>query len=315
MRRKNILFLVLFLIAGCLLFTLIPFQSCSQREFCHCVKIPVSFFPFSSNPLIKITIEKKQYTFLIDTGSSHALDLHKRVLTQIQGKEFIKITRYSDIQGTSYPVSQFRIPEVTLHNNLRLNGVVAYEENIDFLMKGTNAGRPRSFSGKIKEWLSLSLIDGRIGWPSFEQMVCLFDFPKAVLFLAKDRKTLQNEGLFVPEDFVRIPLALSRCGPVLSVQTEWGTKKFLLDTGASHSVYRESDSQSSNSIRFSMNIEGYDFGGWNFWPYPITSDLLNELDGVLGIDFFKTHVICFDFQEGHIYIRKTGEDAFLHIDP
>ena len=89
------------------------------------------------------------------------------------------------------------------------------------------------------------------------------------------------------------------------VNNKQGVKKFLLDTGATLSVYRESDSQSSDSIRFRMNIEGYDFGGWDFLPYPITSDLASELDGVLGIDFFKTHVICFDFQEKYLYIHKT----------
>lgn len=242
---------------------------------------------------------------MIDTGSSHVLDIHKRVLERVQGKEFIKISRYSDLQGTSYPVLQFRVPEVSLHQNLRLNGVIAHEENIDFLTKGTNGGRPRSFFGKIKKRLELFLIDGRIGWPSFEQMVCLFDFHKAVLYLAKDQETLKNKELFIPEHFIQAPLELSRCGPVLSIETQEGTKKFLLDTGASLSIYREPNSQPLDMARFMLNIKGHDFGYWDFFPYPITSDHIHELDGVLGIDFFKSHVICIDFLGGYIYIQKS----------
>lgn len=304
MQRKNILFLVLLLIVGCFLLTLVPFQTHFQDKTCRCVRIPVSFFPFSTNPLIKITIEEKQYTFLIDTGSSHGLDLHKRVLERIQEKKFIKIAQYSDMQGISYPVSQFRVPEVTLHQNLRLNGVIAHEESTDFLIKGTNGGRARSFSGKIKEQLGLFFIDGRIGWPSFEQMVCFFDFKNASLFLAKDMEALQNEGGFVLDDFIQVPLELSRCGPILSIKTEEGIKKFLLDTGASHSVYKEPDLQLTDAIHLALNIAGYDFGSWDFWPYPIASDFIRELDGILGVDFFKTHAVCFDFQEGYTYIRK-----------
>lgn len=303
---KTILILAIVLITGCYIFTFDYFRSYPHPKTSHCVRIPVSFFPFPNNPLIQVTIEKKTYTCLIDTGSSHALDLHKKVLDQIREKEFIKIAQYSDLQGIGYPTPKFHVPTVGLHQNLKLNGMIAHQENIDFLTKGTNGGNPRSFSGKIKERLRMFLIDGRIGWPSFEQTTCLFDFQRNSLFLAKDTETLQNEKLFNPEEFIQVPLELSRCGPVLSIQTEWGIKKFLLDTGASYSAYKESAAQSMDQVRLTLNIAGHNYGIWHFWPYPITSDLLSELDGVLGIDFFKTHVICFDFQQGHIYIRKMN---------
>jgi hypothetical protein len=307
MTIKTILILSIFIITGCYMFTFNFYPPCFHSRTGHCVKIPVSFLS-PNDPLVKVVIEEKTYTFLIDTGSSHILDLHKRVLDQIREKEFIKIDQYSDLQGTCYPVSNFRIPTVTLHHNLKLDGVNAYEEHIDFLTKGTNGGKPRSFSGKIKEQIRMFFIDGRLGWPAFEQTACLFDFHKNSLFLAKDAKTLQNEKLFNPEEFIQVPLEFSRCGPVLSIQTEWGIKKFLLDTGASYSAYKESAVQSSDQIRFTLNIKGSDFGQWDFWPYPITSDLLTELDGVLGIDFFKNHVICFDFQQRYIYIRKPKNE-------
>lgn len=306
MRYKNIL--LLFVLLGCFLSMFVLYRLPSQRILCHCVKMPVRFFPFSSSPLTKITIEGKQYTLLIDTGSSHALDLHKRVLDEIQEKEFIQITRYFDLQGTPYPVSKFQVPEVTLDRNLRLNKLIVHEENIDFLTKGTNAGRTRSFWGKIREQLELFFIDGRIGWPSFEQTACFFDFQNASLFLAKNIEILREEGILVLENFIKVPLDFSKCGPVLSAQTEQGVKKFLLDTGASQSVYKEPNLQSKEVTHLTLNIGGCELDCWDFWPYPMTSELIRELDGILGIDFFKSHRICFDSQGGYIYIQRAKKD-------
>lgn len=307
--KKSILLSLIFLVLGCFYFSFFLFRDVRFQKSDDCIRIAVSFIPFSYKPLIKLGIQGKNYRIMLDTGSSHPLDLHTRALEKIQDKEFMQIVPYYDLHGTKYPVSQFRIPEITLDCNLRLNQITAYEENIDFLTKGTNAGRPRSFFGKMKNQLGLFLIDGRLGWPSFEEIVSLFDFPHNSLFLAKNIQALEKEKIFSPEDFIQIPLELSRCGPVLSLQTNLGIKKFLLDTGSSHSVYRESDLQLGHKISFSMII-----GDWDFWPYPITSDLSEEIDGVLGIDFFKSHVICLDFQKKHIYIKAQREKFSLNTN-
>ncbi len=293
-------------VLGCSCWFFISYQNDHPNDQSDYVKIHVSFIPFSYKPLIKSNIQGKKCTLMIDTGSSHFLDLHKRVLEEIQDKEFVKITEYTDLQGNRYPVSQYRIAKVSLHQNLRLGGMDTHEENIDFLLKGTNAGRPRSFINKLKIYLGLFFIDGRIGWPSFQQIFSLFDFHNSLIFLAKDKKALQVAGIFVPEDFIRIPFELCKCGPVLSVQTDSGIKKFLLDTGASHSFYRELNLQSTEAIHLSMNIEGLLLDHWEFFPYPISLNLINEIDGVLGVDFFKTYAICFDCKGGYIYIRKSG---------
>lgn len=304
MRKKSILLSLLLLILGCFCLALVFFRDTHLELSDDCIRVPVSFVPFSYKPLIKVGIQGMNYTVMLDTGSSHALDLHGRALEQIQEKKFIKAVPYYDMHGTKYPVFQFQIPEITLHHNLRLNGIFAYRENIDFLTHGTNAGRPRSILGKMKNRLGLFVIDGRLGWLSFEQIPCLFDFHNSSLFLAKNMEAMQKEGIFTPGDFIKAPLELSKCGPTLSIQTELGPKIFLLDTGASYSAYREADLESGNKISLTMTLDGHSIGNWNFWPYPITSNL-KEIDGVLGIDFFKTHVICFDFQENHIYLHKT----------
>jgi hypothetical protein len=304
MQSKKVLFLILFLGLGfsCLFFVL--FQQDTSEKTSRCVKIPVSFFPFINKPLINIEIEKEKYTLMLDTGSSHNLDLHKRVLAKIQNKTPIEVPRYYDVKGNGYLVQAFRSPPIKLHHHLELSGAVACEENIDFLTKGTNVQNKKSLLGKFKERLCLFYIDGRVGWSLFDNLTCLFDLRNSSLFVAQNIGTLSEEGIFDPSDFIKMPLELSRCGPVLSIQTNIGTRKFLLDTGASHSLYRESAIPLQDAIVLSIAVDEQDLGFWSFLSYPIASELSNEFDGVLGIDFSKTHKICLDFQEKTAYIQR-----------
>jgi hypothetical protein len=293
---KGVLFLV-FLLVGCAALASFLFQPvCSGGDV---VRIPVSFFPFPDSPFIKMSIEGKRYRLLLDTGSSHELDLHARVLGQLQEKEFLWTSQYIDLRGSRYPVSRFQIPSMTIHKNLGLHGVIVYEESIPFLTKDT-----KTFLGRIKKQIALRWIDGRLGWPVFEQTACLFDFPHDALILAKNMEALQGAGVFHPSHFIKIPLAFSRCGPVLSVQTEWGESKFLLDTGASHSAYRDLELQSSPGEVLTLWAQQQSLGKQRLYPYPISPDLAGEFDGVLGVDFFQSHVICFDSQEKYIYIKN-----------
>ena len=306
MQRKNILALVILLLAGCFLFPLMVFRKTSfEGKTNHCIRLPVRFFPFVDEPLIKIEIEQKQYTMSIDTGSAHPLDLHKRVLDQIQNKKFINTARYIDMLGRGYPVSQFLIPEINFHRHLRLNEIDVSEENVDFLIKTTHGGNPKSLFRRIKEQIEFRLIDGRIGWPIFKTATSLFDFHHGELFLAENLAILQEEGLFHSEEFIKIPLELCKWGFVFSAQTELGERKFLLDTGTSHSIYREMNEQLRDPIVLTMDVSGQRLGRFEFIPFPLSPDHC-EFDGILGIDFFKSHKICCDFEGKALYIRKAS---------
>lgn len=306
MQNKRILFLlILFLSFGFSCFFFVLFQEDHSKKTFHCVKIPVRFFPFINKPLINIEIEQRKYTLMLDTGSSHNLDLHKRVLAKIQNKTLVEVPKYFDVKGNGYLVRAFRSPPIKLHRHLEFSNAVACEENIDFLTKGTSIREKKSFLHKIKERLSLFYIDGRVGWSLFDNLTCLFDLPNSSFFVAQNIGVLSEEGIFNPSDFIKMPLELSRCGPVLSIQTNLGTRKFLLDTGSSHSLYRDYALQQQGSITLSIRVDQQDLGFWSFLFYPIASELSNEFDGVLGIDFSKTHKICLDFQEKTAYIQRV----------
>lgn len=279
-------------------------KSSPSKSFSGYIQVPVSFSWYSDRPVAQVQLEEKTYKVMVDTGSSHFLDLQKNVLDQIHEKKTLGTSNYFDVQGTKYSVSRFLVPEISFHPHLKIGDINVYEESLQFLRLGTNAGRKRSALGKIKNWLNIHFIHGRLGWPLFEHVPSLFDLPNQRLYLAKDFKTLERENLFISENFIRFPLEISRCGPVLSLEIGGEVQKFLLDSGATHSAYRNLDPDSEVLLTSKIVSQGIDLGSWTFIPYLISSELSGEIDGILGVDFFKAHAICFDPESHSIYIEK-----------
>ena len=294
----NVLILLFILGLGCFLFFFLKHPELEKEER-NWITIPVSFFPFHREPLIQVEIEGKKYTLLIDTGSPHHLDLHKRVLEKLHHKEFIRVENYYDLKGNRYLINVFRAPPIKFCEHLEIDGLFACEESIDFLTTGIKIQKATSLFGKFKEQFRLFWIDGRISCSSFKRAVPYFDFRHRCLYLAKDLNVLQEEGIFHPNDFIALPFTLCRSGPVISIETEFGEKRFLIDSGASHSVFMEPTDSS-----LTLKIGGLNFGSWHFFSWPLSPDFKIEHDGILGVDFFKKHAICLNFQEGIVYIQK-----------
>src|SRR5579872_6856614 len=72
-------------------------------------RIPVRFFPFLNEPLIRVDIENKKYSVLVDTGCSHHIDLNKKCIDKIKDKEFIDNFTSYDVKGNEYSLPGFRI--------------------------------------------------------------------------------------------------------------------------------------------------------------------------------------------------------------
>jgi len=137
----------------------------------------------------------------------------------------------------------------------------------------------------------------------FQQMDCFFDFPNSVMFVAKDIKVLQEDAGCSFNGFMKTPFDLTHCGVVFSVETDLGINRFLLDTGSTWSLFKSSQVE-KNGRSFTTDkfqIGEADFGKTKFWLYEFSDRL--EVDGVLGVDFFKKHAICLDFHNKIAYIK------------
>ncbi len=186
--------------------------------------------------------------------------------------------------------------------NLSIDGLIGFEENAEFL-KDAKIGPFR-----LKDELELLVVDGRVGWTFFKQGVVFFDFSHSNLVIAKDLPVLVDKAGYSLNDFIPIPFELHNCGPVFTIQTSVGAQKFLLDTGATcsiirdASILREMKSSKSSHITENLRIGESDFGQWTFRLLEYNEQM--ECDGILGIDFFKKHMICLDFLTNTAYVSR-----------
>ncbi len=257
--------------------------------------LPVSFFPCADLPTVTVTIENRSYSLLIDLGSSHSIDLNKKTMDKIQNKKTLAISDYIGIRGKTYPTQGFLLPEVKL-SNLTIRQLTGFEENLEFL-QDSKVGTPSGLWCKIYDQLESLTIDGRMGWTIFKDGVAYFDFPHSTLIIAKNIDTLSSEAGYSLSDFTKISFAIEKWGVVVFVETDSGTKKFLLDTGATCSVLKD-----SANTRTKQLVIGYrDLGPWDFRFFEFTPQM--ECDGILGVDFFKKNTICLDFCNHTSYIK------------
>lgn len=212
------------------------------------------------------------------------------------------ISDYVGIRGKAYPTQGFQLPKVTLLN-LAIDGLVGFEENLDFL-KDAKTWQSNGLWDRFRDLLELLMIDGRAGWTLFQEGVTVFDFPHSALIVAKEINSLVHETGYSLEKFVAVPFEIQKWGLTLLAETDRGTQKFLLDTGATRSVIKKTLFQDDIPVYVTekLAIGNRGFGPWQFLLFEYNSKM--ECDGILGVDFFKRHRICLDFQNRMAYIQK-----------
>ncbi len=260
----------------------------------RCIRLPVRFFPFVDRPRIKVEIENKIYSLLVDLGSSHPIDLHAKAISAIRNKKTLGSSNYIGVRGKSYPTQAFQLPQIKL-SSVAINGLVGFEENLDFL-NDAKTWQSSSFWSRVKDQIERLVLDGRMGWTIFQKNVVLFDFPHSALIVAKDIGSLNEVLNYSLSSFTKSPFDLQACGIILQIETDLGIQKFLLDTGATCSVVKASlftESTSSPYVTNRLKIGNIDFGPWKFHLLEYLDQ--NQYDGILGVDFFKSHEICLDF--------------------
>ena len=275
--------------------------SCTRRENMKMekgefTKIPLFFLPCTDTPLIHAEIEGRIVCLKVDLGASCDLMLKERILEKVQDKEFQGLSKAFDSAGTSYNDAQYLLPKIKI-GNLNIQDAFAGEENLQFLTKGSKLGYWK------QKWIDqqLFLIDGRIGCGILSHVHCYFDLPHQALYLAKSLEQIRK--CYASDEFIEVPFELQNGLIFLTASTDFGVKRFLLDTGASVSIVRKSTfpGVKNDWIKSKLVLKGFDFGQWEFFLYEITERL--QIDGVLGIDFFKKYGVHLDFEHSKAYIQ------------
>ncbi len=268
--------------------------------------ISVNFSDFPDKALAKACIQGKTVSLLIDTGSCAEFSLQTSVLHYIKEKKFLEKLEVIGVKGDVYSLQNFLVPSVTL-GNIKLKQITAREENDDFFI---NAGVLHSAPlSEIRTQKKIKYIQGKLGRMFLSQWTCLFDYPNSKLLLSKNTKSLIS--LYPSEKFIVIPF-LNQKGITVSLNTDYGKKTFLLDTGANVSLLRKSQVSTKLAQEIhpglwkckvnTLEWDHQELGGSDFYLHDFCHEI--PADGVLGIDFFKTHIVLIDFNDQLLYISN-----------
>ncbi len=260
------------------------------------VQIPVNFAPCNT-PLVRVKIEEQNYDLRLDLGSKFQLTLSKSVLDTLQKKPSQKVS-WRDVKGKFYESQSYHIRNIDVEN-LTLKDVSVIQENDDFVTN-TTLWNDNPGSGEF----------GMLGRPILEKTNLLLDCSRSKIIATNNKRMLKKSGYDL-DQMVKIPIIIDKKGMIVSVETDVGTLRCVLDTGSTLTLVRASSFQDRKinqdnrgfsvfqSSKFVM--EKKDFGEKKLYLYELAPDV-KEVDGLLGMDFFKNHVIYFDYVHKCIYI-------------
>lgn len=251
----------------------------------YCERIPV-VLSSCSIPTVNAHIEGNLYSFEIDLGSSCFLFLGRDVLQNIQTTSY-GTAEWSDFKGNSYESPTYTISEFNI-NKLTFSDVLVVQDREDFRVNIMLEGMPAYPTGSI-------------GRPILEKYNLFLDFQRSAIYACDSHLHLQQRGL-LSEDFLTIPFTLHRDGILLSVETDSGIKRLILDTGSSRTVIRAPQVPSTSLFC----LGGHNFGAQAIAAIDLTPD--RDYDGYLGMDFLLEHSLFIDYPHKLIFLdlQKGG---------
>lgn len=262
-------------------------------------RIPLTITP-SGIPAVKVTIEQRSYLLHIDLGSKFLLSLQNNVLESIRDKKTDSMVTWRDGRGKSYQSPSYFIPIVKL-GDLILKDVLANQEDAVFISNTTLWKE----EGLVKEEV------GALGKPLLKKTNLLLDFQNSLMIPCNERGRLEKEGYSL-DDMVKLAFTEGKAGLIILADTDAGKLRLGVDTGSTLTLVRSSRLQEQrlvknkrgfsifNSYKFSLGE--VDFGNKDLILYDITPEI-DDMDGVLGMDFLEKHVVYIDYKNKFIYIK------------
>lgn len=285
-------------IAGFLSVSSVVFPSLHDGTLYH-LEIPMDFSN-ANIPYIEVDIEGMAHHLEIDTGSLFALSMTKELLGKIDKKELVGMNEWWDLAGNRYESPTYLLSSMSI-GDITASDIPVQQEDDDFVTNNTFKDKNEEEEDK----------QGTIGWPFLCQMNLLFDCRNYKFRITNNNKKLLDEGYYLHE-MTKVPFELND-GIVLQVETDFGVKRAMLDTGCTlnhirSSLVREKASEKGKfdlpqyfSSKFVMGTE--DFGKMGFYHYEFDTEVLEDI--ILGMEFMDEHVIYLDFYNKFAYIGKS----------
>jgi hypothetical protein len=263
------------------------------------VQVPVSF-SFANTPLIDVSIDGKVHVLELDLGSKFFLTLDRESLASID-KEPAGTVQWRDVKGNPHESPSYNIPEIAI-DELQWKNIVARET--------TSASKAAALLWSDKKQVTWKQEVGKIGRPLLERTNICLNFPKQCIVFSDSLHTIQEEGIF-PNVVTRVPFHLIRGTMVIEIGTDFGKFHFAIDSGATVSLVKTSvlenpmlkkDERGMHFVSTgSFILGGKNFGIFNLYPFQLGAGI-QEIDGILGMDFLKNQVLYIDYPNKIFYI-------------
>lgn len=292
MYKKKSVFSVLIFLIG---FSVFFFKKPEKKGF---LEFPVQFV--SEFPCWQIEMEGKSFLVEIDTGFSDQFGFKGDVIDSLLNKNPLGVQSSIDVAGNRYTEFTFQIPEIKLLD-AKITNTTVIEENRFLVEKGSALFPDRKISAERQRYLDE--VSGRIGMEVLLQMdYWLFDLGNSSVCVIKDLYKAREKGVFNLTGFLEVPFELDDCLVITEFDTDFGKKKFILDTGATLSVLMpQQDEESHHWVTTQkFGIKETDLGAMDLYLFRFSEKL--GVDGILGMDFFRNHAIFLDVKNQKLFI-------------
>lgn len=280
--------------------------SCSKTPY-HDAFFPITFIPGSGVPKTDVIIEGTSYSLIVDLGACLDLSLRADILENLQ-KEPLESTYSIDIKGNRFLENTYRLPEIRIRN-MKIKTPEVHEENPSFLVEGSSIYDTSGQSPNEQ----LAQKQGRIGRGILGLSNLFMDFQNSVMFACSDLYKRKKEGYDIRK-LQPVPFKVLSEGIIFTANTDLGPRRFLLDTGATHSFLKPSLAKNISSVDLypglpcyhssTFVLGGKDFGAIDLILFEIAPSL-GDFDGIIGMDFLKEHIVYLDFAKKEALIGKS----------
>ena len=268
------------------------------------VSVAVSKFTQTDLPCLCVQIDNKTFSMELDLGFQGDLTIESSFINQISSKTLIDIKDMYGFRGKAYPTNLYLIPKIEI-------GAMSFIQPI--LQENSEEFRQ---DGEIVQLgnNSSSHEPGRVGWELFHNVNLLLDLKNSKIAFCDSLETLKKQG-YSFDNFVKIPLLIERGLVEFEAQpTKKTALRCMLDTGCTWNILN-TEIEPDKSIEQvawehesiteypSFQIGNRDFGAVAFHLLPIKIPI--RIDAILGMEFFKEHLVFLDFSEKCIYFSKN----------
>lgn len=259
------------------------------------VKLPLK--PIKGSPFygVDVQIENNFFFLQVCLGNKGYGSLVSQSMEKIKNKKRGNTETWHDINGKAYHDKVFSVDAVVIDGKTF--------PNVDF----------SEYQKKINQ----AQLDGSLNINFFRlNQFCVVDVPRKFLYFFKNKEDFFEDFRLPLSRFLEIDMKSPDNRLIIDADTDFGRKRLDFSTELSESYLVPTDekwqlNQKVTFRKFSINNELFTPQSFRLVSFP---SHVKEYDGILGMDFFKKHIIFFDFKENKVYIGPNEIDQKVELE-